>query len=192
MIFKGKYCDLRPLKIEDAEMTLKWRLSNRARYLQQGSTTVEQQEKWIASKLLNNNEYNFIIEVDGNPVGMISIVDINNIHKTCSIARLLIGEKEFIGTKPVAYESELMLSDYIFDVLNLHKIYGDVMEDNHAMLKFRDYVGYKRDGILRDHYVSNNNYKNTFAFSILEDEYHDVCRKKLLSLIKLYSRIQQK
>lgn len=182
----GKIARLRPITIEDAEITLAWRLSDRARLLQRGATALEGQRAWIASKL-DSDELNFIIEYQGRPVGMIALLDLNETHRSVQMGRLLIGEQEFVGRAPVAFEADLMLCDHAFDVLKVHKIYGDVMEENHGMLKTRFYLGYHQDGILRDHYLYDGVYKNTVAVSILEDEYRKICRPRLLGLIKTMS-----
>jgi RimJ/RimL family protein N-acetyltransferase len=186
MILKGDITTLRSITIEDAALTFAWRSSARARFLQQGSNTVDEQRAWIDAKL-KTSELNFIIEYSDRAVGMIALLDINHLHKSAQAGRLLVGEEEFVGKAPVAFEAERLLYDYAFDVLHLHKIYGDIMEDNHGMLKTKFYLGFKQDGILRDHYVYDGVFKNTVAVSILEDEYREVCRPKLLSLIKLFS-----
>lgn len=186
MILKGDLATLRPITIDDAELTFAWRNSARARLLQRGATTVDEQRAWIAAKL-KTSELNFIIEYKGRRVGMIALLDISSLHKSVQMGRLLIGEEDYVGKAPVAFEADLILCDYAFDVLKMHKIYGDVMEDNHGMLKTRFYLGYKQDGVLRDHYVYDGVFKNTVAVSILEDEYRKVCRPKLVSLIKMIS-----
>jgi len=189
MILRGTFTTLRPITIEDAALTLQWRNSARARLLQRGASTVDEQHAWIAAKL-KTNELNFIIEYSDRPVGMIALLDINQLHRNVQMGRLLVGEEAFVGKMPVAFEADLMLCDYAFDVLKMHKIYGDIMEDNVGMLKTRLYLGYKQDGILRDHYVYDSGYKNTIAVSILEEEYRRVCRPKLVSLIKLFSGLR--
>ncbi len=186
MILKGDIATLRPLTVDDAELTFAWRSSTRAALLQRGATTVDEQRAWITAKL-STSELNCIIEHRGRPVGMIALLDISTLHRSVQMGRLLIGEEEFVGKAPVAFEADLLLCDYAFDVLNMHKIYGDVMEDNHGMLKARFYLGYKQDGILRDHYVYDGVYKNTVAVSILEDEYRTICRPRLVSLIQMFS-----
>ena len=186
MILNGTIAILRPITIDDAEITLGWRQSNRAKLLQRGAQTIEEQGAWIAAKL-KTNEFNLIIEYKGKPVGMIALHDINHIHKTVQMGRFLIGEEGYVGKAPVAFESELMLSDYVFNVLKMHKIYGDVMADNYGMLKTRFYLGYKQDGVLRDHYLYDGVYKDTVAVSILEDEYRTKCRPRLIQLISMFS-----
>lgn len=189
MILKGSMTTLRPITVEDAEITLKWRLSPRARLLQRGAQTVEEQRAWINTKL-QSKELNFIIEYKKKSVGMIALHDINSLHKSVQMGRLLIGEEEFVGKAPVAFEADLLLCDYAFDVLKMHKIYGDVLEDNHAMLKTRFYLGYNRDGILRDHYCYDGIFKNTVAVSLLENEFKIKCRPKLVQLISLLSKFK--
>lgn len=182
MIFNGKISRLRPITVDDAEVTLKWRLSERAKLMQRGANSVEEQKAWIASKL-NSDEVNCIIEYKGVPVGMIALHDINKRHNNAILGRLLIGEEGIVGNAPVSFDAELMLCDYAFNQLKMHKIYGDVVEGNHAMLKLRLYLGYKQDGILRDALNFDGVYKNVHAISLLEDEYNKKCRPKLVSLI---------
>lgn len=185
MILKGQFAKLRPIVETDAAVTLKWRLSDRARFMQSGAKTVGEQENWIINSLKKKNEITFIIEFKDIPVGMFAICNMNKIYRHCSIERLLIGEKEFVGTYPIAFESELILCDYIFNELDMHKINGDIMEDNKDMIKFRKYLGYSFDGVLRDQYIINNEFKSTLLVSVLKSEYFNKCRKRLMGLIKL-------
>lgn len=190
MIIQGKAVVLRPLTVADAELTLHWRLGQRARFLQRGAQTVEAQTDWII-RSEQTDDLNFIMEYRGQAVGMIALLDLNKYHKTIQMGRLLIGEPEKIGSIPVAFESELLLCDYAFDTLGVHKIYGDVLEDNVAMLRTRLYLGYKKDGVLREHYNYDGVYKNTVAISLLEDEYRQAYRPKLIRLIDLFLAASQ-
>lgn len=185
MILERERIKLRPIGVSDAEKTLQWRLSERAKLMQSGAKTVKEQEAWINSTLLKTNEITFIIEFDNLPVGMFAICNINKRYKNCSIERLLIGEKEIVGNHPVAFESELLICDYAFNDLDMHKVKGDIMEDNKDMIKFRKYLGYNFDGFLRDEYVIQGQFKSTHLVSILKKEYQMKTRKRLLGLINL-------
>ncbi len=185
MILTGKFVKLRPIEITDAQITLNWRLSERAKLMQPGSKTVEQQENWINNALSKSNEITFIIEYKDIPVGMFAICNINVNYKNCSIERLLIGEKEIVGNIPVAFESELLLCDHIFNEMKMHKINGHIMGDNKDMIKFRKYLGYHTDGVLRDQYIIQGLYRDTIMVSLLEHEYISKCRNRLIGLISL-------
>jgi len=180
----GKLVTLRPLVIEDAAITLRWRLSQRARFLQRGAQTEEEQRAWIASHD-RAGELNFIIEFRGEPVGMTALHDISLQNRSAVMGRLLIGEAEKVGSAPVFFETELLLCDYAFDQLKLHKLYGHIMEDNVGMVRTLLYLGYKQDGFLRDHYLHDGVYKGAATVSLLEEDYRTVCRPKLVRLIAL-------
>lgn len=186
MIFKGHFATLRPLSVDDAEITLKWRQSDRAKMLQRGSQTVEQQRDWIYASNASG-DLNFIVEYYGRPVGMESLCNINSIHKTVSTGRMLLGYKL---EAPVMFEADLILCDYAFGTLGMDTIYGDVMEDNLAMINFRLHLGYHKDGVLRSHYLYDGVRKNTVALSVLKDEWAS-CRAKQVSIISLMSGLDE-
>jgi RimJ/RimL family protein N-acetyltransferase len=186
MRLTGKLVTLRPLVIEDAAITLGWRLSKRARFQQRGAQTEEEQRAWIASKD-RTGELNFIIEFKGEPVGMTALHSISQQNRSAMMGRLLIGEQEKVGSAPVFFETELLLCDHVFYQLKMHKLYGEIMEDNIGMIRSRLYLGYKQDGFLRDHFIFNGSYKNSIVVSLLEDEYRTVCRPKLLGFISLFA-----
>lgn len=187
MIFKGNLVTLRPLEVEDAPITLKWRLSDRARMLQRGSQTIGQQLDWIYASN-TNGDLNFIAEYAGRPVGMQSICSISGIHKTASTGRMLVGEE--VDGLPVMLEADLILCDYAFGELGLDTIYGDVMVDNKSMIQARLYLGYHQDGVLRSHYLYDGVRKDTVALSILKDEW-PMCRSKQVEILSLMSGIDE-
>jgi len=187
MILQGCLVQLRPLLADDAEVTLHWRLSERARFLNKGAQTVDEQRLWIVAHK-GADEFNFIIKYKNMPVGMIAIYGINHQHKSALIGRFILGEKAIVDNAPVAFEAELLVCDYIFMELGLHKIYGDIVEDNIGVVRFRSYLGYHQDGFLRDHFWNGEAYQNMIAVSLLETEYWEKCRPRLISLIELFTK----
>ena len=74
----GQYVVLRQLRVDDAELTLGWRQSDRAILLNRGAASVADQAAWIASR--PNTELNFVIQLrSGQPVGMLSLVAIDEV-----------------------------------------------------------------------------------------------------------------
>ncbi len=188
MILRGQLVTLRPLTVADAELTWAWRQSERAKFLNKGAPTVEAQRAWIAAHT-TAGELNCIIEYQAAPVGTIALHDINPQHRSAILGRLLIGDAERVGQAPAAFEAELLLGDYAFATLGLHKLYGYVLEEHIGMVRLRAYLGYHQDGVLRDHFRSGDRYQNMIAVSLLENEYWTVCRPKLVSLVELHTRV---
>jgi RimJ/RimL family protein N-acetyltransferase len=134
MELHGQYVVLRPLRVGDAELTLGWRESDRASLLNRGATSVAEQAAWIASR--PNTELNFVIQLrSGQPVGMLSLVSIDEVNRRAESARFLIGDPDSVKGLPVAVEAMKLLYELVFDELELHRVYGTVVADNRLMIK---------------------------------------------------------
>ncbi|MCX6812787.1 MAG: GNAT family N-acetyltransferase [Candidatus Berkelbacteria bacterium] len=59
-------------------------------------TTLAKQKKWFEKILKEKNRKDFVIEVDGKPVGGVALLEINKIDKNAGIF-IFVGEKRFWG-----------------------------------------------------------------------------------------------
>lgn len=182
IVLMGEFVSLRPLVVEDAEQTFHWRQSHRASLLNKGADTVQQQANWITSR--PDTEYNFIIEIKCNrPVGMLSLVDIDNVNHRAETARFLIGDEDAVKGVPVAVEAMKLLYELAFDVLKLQRLYGTVAADNHLMIKWQKYLGMKEEGRLRQHYFVNGRQQDAVFLGLLHEEYLSITLPRMLALI---------
>ena len=185
MILTGRYVSLRPLVPDDAEITHKWRESPRAFLLNRGARNVEEQRAWIASR--PDTEQNFIQQlVTGEPVGMLSLVEISHTHKTFEMGHFLIGEPELVkpyGNGVIAAEASRLLYDYAFDVLKLHSQHGPIASENSGMLAWARYIGVKEEGRLKDFYFLNGHYMDAVWMGCTQDDYRNIMRPRLSGLI---------
>ena len=78
---------------------------------------------------------------------------------------------EFIG-KGMGKESLILLFDFGFKEMNLHKIWCEVYDNNTSAELYRR-IGFVDEGILRDNYYHEGCYGNSFVMSILEDEWRE-------------------
>jgi len=180
----GHFVDLRPLCEDDAEITLGWRLSERARLMNVGATTVEQQRNWIAKR--PESERNYIIDLkNGRSVGMLSLVEINHGNRNAEPSRFLIGEEELVQGIPVAVEAMSLLYKEAFEVLGMTKLYGAVVEGNERMLKWHQYLGMKEEGRLRKHYLIDGKWRDVYMIGLLEEEYRTTTIPRMKLLIKM-------
>ena len=179
---RGTYVVLRPLTVEDAAMTLRWRLDDRASLLNRGATTVAEQAAWIASRPVT--EFNFVIELaSGEPVGMLSLIDIDRTNRRAEPARFLIGESDAVKGLPVAVEAMKLLYEFTFDELKLHRVHGTVVADNHLMIKWQKFLGMREEGILRQHYFIGGQFRDAVCLAMLEDDYRAVALPRMSALI---------
>jgi RimJ/RimL family protein N-acetyltransferase len=183
LLVAGKYIKLRLLSPEDAAITLKWRLSDRAFLLNKGAENVAQQEQWIRSR--PNSELNFMIELSsGEAVGMISLIQINTTNKNAEAARFLIGEEALAQGIPVAIESMMLLYQIAFEKLGLERIYGTVVEDNVLMLKWQKFFGMSQEGVMRKHYFINNKFQDAIMVGILKEEFFSKALPKMRLMLR--------
>jgi diamine N-acetyltransferase len=170
----GRFVTLRPMLAGDAEVTYRWRSGERARLLNQGAKTVEQQAQWIAARPAG--EYNYIIELKdgGAPVGMLSLVNVDLANGHAETGRFLIGEEELVRGIPVAVEAMQLLYVLAFRELKLRRLYGTIAAHNVRMIKWQKYLGMKEEGRLRQHYNIGGVFQDAVFMGILADEFEHV------------------
>lgn len=179
---KGDFINLRPLLINDASVTLAWRLSERARWLNSGATSIEEQQEWI--EIRPPTEANFIIELkDATPIGMLSLIEINKINRNAETARFLIGDEKAAKGIPAAVEAMKLLYEFAFEKLSLIRLYGIVSSGNQLMVKWQKYLGMQEEGRLRKHLFIDGEWQDAIALGILYDEFKEKSLPRMNALI---------
>lgn len=166
---------LRPLKSEDATQVYADWMNDpdvnqylETRHLLQ---TVESCISFIEKCNSDKTAYLFgvFIKETGQHIGNAKIGFISDIYKHGQLS-LFIGEKEHWGK---GYSSELVkaMTQYGFEVLDLHRIEAGCYEDNLASLRIFLKAGYTLEGFKRNHIIQNDRYKGCFWLGILQHEY---------------------
>lgn len=86
---------------------------------------------------------------------------------------LIIGEREAWG-QGYGTEAILLLLDYAFGYLNMHRVVVGVVGFNERALRFYQKVGFRQEGVQRDGYFYDHRYHDFVMMSILEDEYREM------------------
>jgi RimJ/RimL family protein N-acetyltransferase len=179
---RGEFVSLRPLRPDDAEITLAWRHGDRAGLLNRGAATVAGQAAWIDSR--PESELNFVIELpDGRPVGMLSLIGIDRANGHAESARFLIGEEDAVRGVPAAVEAMKLLYELAFDELSLERVWGTIAADNRRMIKWQRYLGMREEGRLRNHYRIDGRFQDAVCLGILAEEYRGQARPRMEALI---------
>ncbi len=82
---------------------------------------------------------------------------------------VLIGEKKCRG-KGYATEAIRLVIDHAFNKLNLRKLYTGMVKDNEASKRAFEKVGFKVEGILREHFYLNGRYHDCYRMGLLKNE----------------------
>lgn len=175
-VLKGKFVNLRSVLTSDSEFILKLRLDeNLNKYINKVDNDLEKQILWIKNQQKAENDYYFLIEsIEGNPLGTISLYNIQNSEGE-------FGRWVSIGNSVQNLESVIILHDFGFYELGLDLIYSETVRENKKVLNF-----HKRFGatILND-FTEYNNFILQKAI-IKKDEYKNI-RKKNIELINYFS-----
>lgn len=179
----GKFIDLTKLTVDDAALTLKWRISSRAQLLNPGAQDIDGQINFIRSR--PDNEFNYLISLkNGAKVGMISLIRIDHVNKNAETARFLIGEEELVRGLPVAVEAMKLLYDLAFKHLELERVYGYISAENKLMVKWQIFMGMMKEGVLRNHLVSRDSkFVDAIAMGLLKDDYLNGIEMKYNNMI---------
>lgn len=60
---------------------------------------------------------------------------------------------------------------YAYDFLELHKVCGQVIEGNAASLAFHQKMGFRKEGVLREHKIIDESHHTIICFGLLKTEW---------------------
>lgn len=166
---------LRELQIEDIDFINTWRndkeiidsLGANFRYINKQTDL-----NWFNNYQNNRNSQvrcSICLKENNEIIGLVSLTAIDNLNGTAEF-HIMIGNKSY-HNKGVGSLATRELLNHGFNNLNLNKIYLSVLEDNSNALRLYKKVGFKEDGVLRQHVYKNGCYKDLIIMSLLKSEY---------------------
>lgn len=132
--------------------------------------TIESTKAFIQS-VTNDNNYQFGIfdKKTGKHIGNIKLGGINRHDFTADIG-FLIGEKSYWG-KGIATEAIALVTNFAFNILNLHKVWGGVYSPNVGSIKAFLKNGFKEEGVRRDQHFFKNKFIDGILFGKINNNF---------------------
>lgn len=149
-MLKGVQIYLRRLTEDDVTETYVSWINNPEinQYLESRFTihTIEETRLFIRS-VTNDNNYLFgIFDIKTNEhIGNIKIGNINHYHKYADVG-FIVGEKKYWG-KGIATEAISLATDFAFNVLHIHKLWGGAYAPNIGSCRAFEKNGYIKEGV---------------------------------------------
>jgi RimJ/RimL family protein N-acetyltransferase len=109
---------------------------------------------------------------DAVPVGTVGIMDLDWRNRRCEFGPIFIGELAYRG-RGLAKDAEILVLDYCFNHLGLHKVIAHVTETNAEVIKLHEAAGFKRDILLRDHIFRGGKFEGLYLLSCLAEEFRE-------------------
>lgn len=164
--------ELRNLQQKDLNYMLEWMNDQditRNFQVDFSSKQIEDLAYFIENSQSNTYKHFAIIDKNDNYLGTISLKNISLKNKNAEYAIVL--RKNYIG-KGVAKDATNIILSKAFEEYGLNKVYLNVLEDNQRAIKFYENVGFKYEGIARDHFVRNGEFYSLKWYSILKKEFY--------------------
>ena len=169
----GERVYLRPIEKEDMPLLRAWANDPETRPLIGDIKPMNQAaaEKYF-ERIQNDEDRVWFIVVEketGRPIGEAGLLRIFHPWRTADLT-MILGDKQARG-KGYGSEAIILLMNYAFGSLALHRLSIGVVGFNEPALKFYEKVGFRREGIQRDGYYCNHEFSDFVMMSILEDEF---------------------
>lgn len=118
--------------------------------------------------------YAKMVQPEGNavPVGTVGIMDLDWRNRRCEFGPIYIGELAYRG-RSIAKDAEILVLDYCFNHLGLHKVIAHVPESNSEVIRLHEAAGFQRDILLRDHIFRGGRFEGLHLLSCLAEEFRD-------------------
>ncbi|MCL5666249.1 MAG: GNAT family N-acetyltransferase [Patescibacteria group bacterium] len=173
MILKGQKVTLRPIRLSDAGRFVKW-LNNPEihKFLQtRRHLTLGFERKWIKDSLKKgSSRIGLAIETkDGVHIGSVSLESINNDHRRATFG-IFIGEKKY-WNQGLGSEAARLVIDYGFKKLKLYRIELGVLEYNPRAKRVYKRLGFRKEGVKRDHIFFQGKYYDEIHMGLLRHEW---------------------
>lgn len=151
--------------------------------------SIDEMEMFYTSSVLGQFDKKFFVIYsikENAPIGMIHLIEINRQARKLEIG-ILIGEKGFRG-KGHAFDALVVLCDYIFNRLNLNKVYIRIMESNKRLIQFCKRGGFEVEGVLKEEVFQDGDFHNQVYLALFRktfiDKYKNYFKDPSLSVSK--------
>lgn len=174
-MLEGNHILLRPINIEDKKDTLALRLDFEANKAYMGFPfPIDEscEERWIQSLYAagQRRRVDFaIVEKETSVfVGLIGVKDVDHLHQRALFGIIL--KREFWG-KEYAREAMDIFLYYLFNHINVQRVYLEVLEDNDRAKNLYETFGFQCEGVLRKHCFQDGRFKNVVIMGLLREEF---------------------
>ncbi|UOB17290.1 GNAT family N-acetyltransferase [Abyssalbus ytuae] len=138
------------------------------------SETLAPYSKFILKQYLENSHRDIfdvkqlrlaISNYDEVLLGFIDLFDFDPKNKRAGVGIIVLDEED--RNKGVGTEALQLLIKYSFKQLDLHQLYANISEDNHASIKLFTNLGFERVGVKKDWNYIAGKFKNEILYQKL-------------------------
>lgn len=131
--------------------------------------SVDEEERWIESVSKTEDVHLVLTRRNGaSPLGILSVKDINKRNRSAHLSMIL--EKK---NRDKGYGTEAMTGvlSFLFDRMNMHRIWLRVAEQNERAIACYRKCGFKVEGKLREDHYAGDAWHSSLLMSVLDREF---------------------
>jgi UDP-4-amino-4,6-dideoxy-N-acetyl-beta-L-altrosamine N-acetyltransferase len=125
--------------------------------------------RWFALAMGDDDRKYWIIELDGEPVGLANLYDISQLHRRAYCASYLASTAQ--RGRGIGLAAERLLVRHAFVDMGLDKLCTEVLAGNDPGTKIHERCGFQVDGVLRRHVLKRGERLDVVAMSLLQSEW---------------------
>lgn len=125
-------------------------------------------EKFLATETTDRIKWDIVEKNTQLTIGSCSFFNWSRLHERAEIGYSLF---ENYRGKEYMYEALKSIIEYGFTDMRLNRIEAFMKPDNEPSKRIVKKIGFKQEGILREHYKSENEIHDSIVFSLLRSDY---------------------
>lgn len=131
------------------------------------------QREWIShmyGKGIQQNIYLLIEELkSGLAAGYIAARNIDFVNSHADVGVYIMPE---FRRKAYFRDAQILFYDYLFNQLNLHKLFSLALTENTVSINSIKKLGYVEEGLMKEHIFQDGIYKDVLVVSIFRDSFN--------------------
>ena len=166
----------RAFEEDDAELIYQWMNDDELKKMSIGLNRrmcKEEALDWVKNRMYHNDFRVFwaICTKDtGKLIGYACLTDIHYVNSSANFSGIVIGDKDY--RDGLAWiETYLFIYEYVFERLNLHRLYGTALDEHESTVLMRSVMFSTTEGVMRQASFKNGKYYDVSISSLLSDEY---------------------
>lgn len=161
---------IRPMSLKDIEMVLEWRNHPAVRrfMFSQAEISIAEHRAWYEKCSKDPRRHLLIYEEENLPLGFMNVSE--SLEGGIAEWSFHVSPSAPKGTGTKLGMSAL---SYSFSILNLHKIFGQVLEYNDRSIKLHQRLKFSQEGVLRDQFYDGHGYYSVYCFGLIRADWFD-------------------
>lgn len=159
---------LKELSVDELPIVREWRNHSEIRkyMFSQSTVNTEEHKSWYERANKNADRKLLIYNENELKKGFIQFAPVNESKHITEWGFYVAPDSEKgTGGRMLKYSL-----DYAFDVLDVHKVFAEVLEFNYSSIKLHNRLGFVQEGNLREQYFDGDQFHNVVCFGLIKSE----------------------